>query len=150
LSPDREAHKASETVAMLAARADVARHDLPLSLDAVYQPQYSVALSVDDALPVGEWKVVTILCCALVTPAMQDEHRCLETWQRRLHTLHELAHPEVQRYGGLFRPIGGDSVLLVFGAPVAQEDHAQRAVLAALSLQKQLAGGAGTRGGGGA
>jgi DNA-binding winged helix-turn-helix (wHTH) protein/predicted ATPase len=146
LSPDREAHKASETVAMLPARADVARHDLPISLDAVYHPHYSVALSVDDALPVGEWKVVTILCCALVTPAMQGEHRCLETWQRRLHTLHELAHPEAQRYGGLFRLIGGDGVLLVFGAPVAQEDHAQRAVLAALSLQGQLVGEQGAGG----
>ena len=77
---------------------------------------------------------------------MQGEHRCLETWQRRLHTLHELAHPEAQRYGGMFRPIGGDGVLLVFGAPVAQEDHAQRAVLAALDLQRQLAGEQGARG----
>ena len=105
-----------------------------------------VSPSVDDALPVGEWKVVTILCCALVTPGMQDERRCLETWQHRLHTLHELAHPEAQRYGGMFRPIGGDGVMLVFGAPVAQEDHAQRAVLAALGLQRQLAGGQGVRG----
>ncbi len=76
---------------------------------------------------------------------MQGEQRCLETWQRQLHMLHELAHPEAQRYGGMFRPIGGDGVLLVFGAPVAQEDHAQRAVLAALGLQEQLAGVQGAR-----
>jgi class 3 adenylate cyclase/tetratricopeptide (TPR) repeat protein len=140
MSPDGGVHKASETIAMLPAGADVPRHDLAVSLDAVYQPQYTVPPSVEDALPVYEWKVVTVLCCALVTPAMQGEHRCLETWQRRLHTLHELVHSEAQRYGGLFRPIGGDAVLLVFGAPVAQEDHAQRAVLAALGLQRQLAG----------
>ena len=126
-------------------RADVASHDPPVALEAVCPPQYPVPLSLDDALPVGEWKVVTILCCALVAPAMQGEQRCLETWQRRLHTLHELARHEAQRYGGMFRPIGGEGVLMVFGAPVAQEDHAQRAVLTALSLQRQLAGRQGAR-----
>jgi DNA-binding winged helix-turn-helix (wHTH) protein/predicted ATPase len=146
MSPDSEARAASETVAVLPARADVSRPTLSVSLEAVSQPQSTVPLSVDDALLGGEWKVVTILCCALVTPAMQGEHRCLESWQRRLHTLHELAHSEAQRYGGMFRPIGGDSVLLVFGAPVAQEDHAPRAVLAALGLQRQLAGAPGAWG----
>src|SRR5262249_37810848 len=34
--------------------------------------------------------------------------------------------------------IGGDGVLIVFGAPIAQEDHAQRAVLTALGLQRHL------------
>ncbi|HEY5864913.1 MAG TPA: AAA family ATPase [Candidatus Tectomicrobia bacterium] len=145
LSPDGAAHQAPETVATLPARAHVSRHDLVVPLDEGYQPQATPPLSVDDAFPVGEWKVVTILYCALVTPARQGEQRCLETWQRRLHMLHELAHTEAQRYGGMFRPIGGDGVLLVFGAPVAQEDHAQRAVLAALGLQEQLAGVQGAR-----
>ena len=69
LSPDGEAHQAAETVAMLPARANVSRHDLAVSLDTGYQPQSTLPLSVDDAFPVGEWKVVTILYCALVTPA---------------------------------------------------------------------------------
>ena len=100
---------------------------------------------MDDALPVGEWKVVTILCCALVAPTVQGEQRCLETWQRWLHTLHELACHEAQRYGGLVRAVSGEGVLIVFGAPVAQEDHAPRAVLTALNMQRQLAGGQGAR-----
>ena len=146
VSPDGAAPAASEAVACLPAPANVPGHDPPLARDALYQPQYLSPLSVDDAHPVGEWKVVTVLCCAVVTPAVQGEQRCLETWQRRLHTLHELAHPEAQRYGGMFRPIGGDAVLMVFGAPVAQEDHAQRAVFAALGLQRQLAAWHGARG----
>src|SRR5262249_2386637 len=97
------------------------------------------------ALPAGEWKVVTVLCCALVAPAVQGEQRCLETWQRRLHTLHELACHEAQRYGGLVRAVSGEGVLIIFVAPVAQEDHAPRAVLTALSIQRQLAGGRGAR-----
>jgi len=140
LSPNDEARAASETVSILPVWADVSYHDPPVSPDVVYQPQYTAPLSMDDALPVDEWKVVTVLCCALVSPAVQGEQRDLETWQRQLHTLHELAHSEAQRYGGMFRPIGDDGVLMVFGAPVAQEDHAQRAVLTALGLHRQLAG----------
>jgi predicted ATPase len=45
----------------------------------------------------------------------------------------------------MVRALGGDGVLLVFGAPVAQEDHAQRAVLTAVGLQRYLAGGQGAR-----
>src|SRR5262249_55669346 len=144
-SPDGEARKASEAVSLLPARADVSSHDPPVALEAGCPPQSNVPLSGDDALPIGEWKVVTILCCALVAPAMQAEPRCLETWQRRWQTLQELVCHEAQRYGGLVRAVGGDKVLIVFGAPVAQEDHAQRAVFTALGIQRQLAGWQGTR-----
>jgi hypothetical protein len=44
----------------------------------------------------------------------------------------------VQRYEGTLQPVLGAHVLAVFGAPVAQEDHAQRAVLAALDLQRRV------------
>jgi len=100
---------------------------------------------MDEACPADEWKVVTILCCALVAPAIQGERRCLETWQRQLQALHELARQAAQGYGGMVRALGGDGVLLVFGAPVAQEDHAQRAVLTAVSMQRYLARGQGAR-----
>jgi class 3 adenylate cyclase/tetratricopeptide (TPR) repeat protein len=58
-------------------------------------------------------------------------------WYRQLCRLYALAQPVVQRYGGTLQPVLGDHVLAVFGAPVAQEDHAQRAVLAALELQRR-------------
>src|SRR5262245_60341627 len=142
-SPDGGAHEAIEAVAVLPARTAVIHHDLPASRDGFCPPQSSLSLSSHDVLPIDEWKVVTILCCALVTPAVQGEPRCLETWQRRLHKLHELARQEAQRYGGLFRAVGGGDVLIVFGAPVAQEDHAPRALLTALGLQRHLAAGQG-------
>src|SRR5687767_7763674 len=55
MSPDGEVHAASKTLAMLTARADVTHYDPPVFLDASCQPQYTVPLSVDDALPVDEW-----------------------------------------------------------------------------------------------
>ena len=42
----------------------------------------------------------------------------------------------VQRYGGTVE-FTGDGVMAMFGAPVALEDHAFRACLAALAIQEE-------------
>src|SRR5277367_3686145 len=43
----------------------------------------------------------------------------------------------VQRYGGMVDKFTGDGIMAVFGAPVALEDHAFRACLAALGVQEE-------------
>ena len=45
----------------------------------------------------------------------------------------------VQRYGGMLSQFTGDGIMAVFGAPVALEDHAVRACLAALGIQEECA-----------
>src|SRR6516164_9907692 len=52
----------------------------------------------------------------------------------------ELMLGEVHRYEGTINQFLGDGVVALFGAPIAHEDHAQRAVLAALGMQRVLQG----------
>ncbi len=45
---------------------------------------------------------------------------------------------EIHRYEGTINQFTGDGVMALFGAPVAHEDHAQRACHAALAVQGAL------------
>ena len=87
----------------------------------------------------GERKQVTVLACALsavVTQAAGMEPETLHTIRQRVFALVQQA---VQRYAGTIQHFVDNACLAFFGAPVAQEDHARRAVLAALRLQEQPA-----------
>ena len=82
MSPDGGAPEVSAAVSLLPVRATVASmmRQLPWRRNAHRSPPSHCLWMTR---PVGEWKVVTILCCALVAPAVHGEQRCLETWQRR-------------------------------------------------------------------
>src|SRR5205814_106915 len=45
----------------------------------------------------------------------------------------------VHRYEGTVNQYTGDGIMALFGAPIAHEDHPQRALLAALAIQKAMA-----------
>jgi class 3 adenylate cyclase/tetratricopeptide (TPR) repeat protein len=87
----------------------------------------------------GERKQVTVLFCDLVGSTALAERVGPETMHLLLNRFFELALGEVHRYEGTINQFLGDGFMALFGAPIAHEDHARRAVLAALGLQKALA-----------
>ena len=85
----------------------------------------------------GERKQVTILCCALADARGLAAHVGSEAMYRLMRAFFALAQRVVQRYAGTLTQRLSDGFVAFFGAPVAQEDHARRAVLAALELQQR-------------
>src|SRR5439155_17739095 len=57
----------------------------------------------------------------------------------RLRPYHERVRVELERYGGTVEKFVGDAVMAVFGAPVAHEDDAERAVRAGLRILEAIA-----------
>ncbi len=45
---------------------------------------------------------------------------------------------EIHKFEGTINQFTGDGIMAIFGAPVAHEDHAQRACYAALSIRKAI------------
>jgi class 3 adenylate cyclase len=79
--------------------------------------------------------VLAVTLSLVVTQAAGMEAETLHAVRQRVFTL---VQQEVQRYAGTIQHFVDNACLAFFGAPVAQEDHARRAVLAALRLQECL------------
>jgi class 3 adenylate cyclase/DNA-binding winged helix-turn-helix (wHTH) protein len=90
-------------------------------------------------VPDGERKLVTLLGCTLAHASALRARCGLDALHSRMRTLYTLMQQEVHQYGGTIHHVAGERLLAVFGAPVAQEDHARRAVLAACGLLQRLA-----------
>jgi class 3 adenylate cyclase len=88
----------------------------------------------------AEYKQVTVLFADVVHS--MDLAATVGT-ERLREIMAELANrcaAVVQRYGGTVDKFTGDGIMAVFGAPVALEDHAVRACLAALGIQEETKG----------
>jgi class 3 adenylate cyclase len=81
-----------------------------------------------------ERKVVTVLFCDLVDFTAESEQQDPEDVRARLRPYHARLREEISRFGGTVEKFIGDAVMAVFGAPLAHEDDAERAVRAALSI----------------
>ncbi|HSE95515.1 MAG TPA: AAA family ATPase, partial [Methylomirabilota bacterium] len=87
----------------------------------------------------GERKPVTVLFCDLVGSTALAETLGAEGMHGLLSRFFETALAEVHRYEGTINQFLGDGFMALFGAPIAHEDHARRAVLAALGIRQALA-----------
>jgi class 3 adenylate cyclase/tetratricopeptide (TPR) repeat protein len=77
---------------------------------------------------------VSVLFADLVGFTAASENRDVEDTRDLLSRYFETARTIIERYGGVVEKFIGDAVLAVWGAPIAQEDDAERAVRAALDL----------------
>ena len=79
-----------------------------------------------------------MLFCDLTNSTALAERLGPEAMHTLLNHFFELALAEVHRYEGTINQFLGDGFMALFGAPLAHEDHARRAVLAALGVQQRL------------
>jgi class 3 adenylate cyclase len=90
-------------------------------------------------VPAGEErKVVSVLFVDLVGFTARSDRADPEDVRARLRPYHSLLKREIERYGGTVEKFIGDAVMAVFGAPVAHEDDAERAVRSALRITEAI------------
>jgi class 3 adenylate cyclase/tetratricopeptide (TPR) repeat protein len=86
----------------------------------------------------GERKLVTVLFADVANFTSLSEKLDPEEVHRIMDGCFKILMDEIHKSEGTINQFTGDGVMALFGAPVAHEDHAQRACYAALSSQKAL------------
>src|SRR6266705_419207 len=86
-----------------------------------------------------ERKIVSVLFVDLVGFTAASERADPEDVRARLRPYHARLRSEIEPYGGTVEKFVGDAVMAVFGAPVAHEDDAERAVRAGLRILEAIA-----------
>jgi class 3 adenylate cyclase/DNA-binding winged helix-turn-helix (wHTH) protein len=112
----------------------------PLRVSEITVPDERQYRSEESGPPVlaGEYKPVTVLCGGLPEALALARRLGPEAMHRLMQTVFTLVQHVLQHYGGSLIEFGGEDFVALFGAPEAQEDHAQRAVLAVLALQADV------------
>ena len=101
--------------------------------DADYCASCGSALAAETG-PREERKIVTILFCDMVEFTSRFDQADPEDVRETLATYHRRVRREIERFGGTVEKFIGDAVMAVYGAPVAHEDDARRALLSALRI----------------
>jgi adenylate cyclase len=92
-----------------------------------------------DAEQEGERKQLTVLFADVQGSMDLQEALDPERWAAIIGRVVEILADGVRRFGGTVDKFTGDGVMALFGAPVAQEDHARRACHAACWLSAAVA-----------
>ena len=87
----------------------------------------------------GERKLVTVLFADVANYTSMAEKLDPEEVHQVMDGCFKILMDEIHKYEGTINQFTGDGVMALFGAPVAHEDHAQRACYATLSIQKAMA-----------
>jgi class 3 adenylate cyclase len=86
----------------------------------------------------GERKQVTVLFADVKGSMELAEQVDPEHWHGIMDRFFTILSSGVHRFEGTINQYTGDGIMALFGAPIAHEDHAQRACHAALTLREDL------------
>ena len=100
-------------------------------------PPASVTVAPVD--PAGERRYLTVLFCDLVGSTGIAARLDAEEWRDLVGTYLDATSAAVTELGGHVAKKLGDGLMALFGYPLAQENDAERAVRAALLIQRALA-----------
>src|SRR6266568_1317076 len=89
--------------------------------------------------PAEERKLATVLFADLVGSTALGGSQDPERTRALLDRFYDAMAEEIESAGGTVEKFIGDAVMAAFGAPNALEDHAERALHAALAMQRRLA-----------
>jgi len=115
--------------------------DLSTSIDFNHPQSYTPKHLADKILTTrssieGERKIVTVFFADVAGYTKLSEKLDPEEVHQIMDGCFKILMDEIHRFEGTINQFTGDGVMALFGAPVAHEDHAQRACYAALSIQK--------------
>ena len=85
-----------------------------------------------------ERKIATILFADLVGSTARASDEDPERVRALLERFYDAMELEIKEAGGTVEKFAGDAVMAAFGAPAALEDHAERALHAALAMQRRV------------
>ena len=88
----------------------------------------------------GERKLVTVFFSDVAGFTTLSETLDPESVHQIMDGCFKILMEEIHKYEGTINQFTGDGVMALFGAPLAHEDHAQRACLAAVAIQQTLRG----------
>jgi class 3 adenylate cyclase/tetratricopeptide (TPR) repeat protein len=86
-----------------------------------------------------ERRIVTVVFADLVGYTALSEHLDPERVKRLIDASFERLIADITAFGGRVDKVLGDGILALFGAPVAHEDDADRAIRAAIQMHESLA-----------
>src|SRR5688572_20059763 len=99
----------------------------------------SGAAPVEVRVPEEERKLASVLFADLVASTELAGARDPEHTRALLDRFYEAVADEIGAAGGTIEKFAGDAVMAAFGAPAAYEDHAERALSAAIAMRARLA-----------
>jgi class 3 adenylate cyclase len=106
--------------------------------DARFCPACGATVGTPATPPAEERKLATVLFADLVGSTELGGAQDPERTRAMLDRFYDSMAAEITRAGGTVEKFVGDAVMAAFGAPAAQEDHAERALHAALAMRRRL------------